>query len=77
MTILSLPAVARVAERHVRQTGPQPPKALLTWLTSIDISRERAEAGLRLATTCGRLELARHDNGPATYRLPQNQEHGA
>lgn len=56
MTILSLPAVGRVAERHLRQHGqPIPREQLVAWLDSIDVAPERAKAGLRLAITCGRL----------------------
>jgi hypothetical protein len=56
MTILSLPAVSRVAERHCReQRQPIPRTELVKWLTSIDVAADRAEAGVNLAVICGRL----------------------
>ena len=56
MTILSLPAIGRLAERHVRQHGqPIPRAALVKWLRSIDVPDDRADAGVRLAITVGRL----------------------
>jgi len=56
MTILSLPAVGRVAERRLRQHGqPMPQAELVKWLGTIDVAHERALAGIRLAVTIGRL----------------------
>jgi hypothetical protein len=56
MSILSLPAVARLAERHCRQHRQPIPRAeLLKSLEALGVERSRAEAGVRLATTCGRL----------------------
>ncbi len=56
MSILSLPAIARLAERHVRQHGqPIPRGQLVKSLEMLDVERTRADAGVRLATTVGRL----------------------
>jgi hypothetical protein len=77
VTILSLSATARIAERHVRQHGPTSRDALITWLQSVDVARDRAEAGLRLAEISGRLELAPDDDGAPAYRLPQRTEQAA
>jgi hypothetical protein len=56
MTILSLPAVARLTERHCREHGqPIMRHDLEKWLVSIDVTPERAEAGVSLAVICGRL----------------------
>ena len=42
-SILSLPAVARVAERYLRQHGqPIPRDELTAWLDSIDVTPARA-----------------------------------
>jgi len=56
MTVLSLPAVGRVVERHLRQHGQPMPRAdLVKWLGTIDVQPERALAGIRLAIIVGRL----------------------
>jgi hypothetical protein len=73
-TLLSLPAIARVAERHVRQRGPATRDQLLAWTATVDVASDRAEAGLRLAVTCGRLELAVDSERGAIYRVPQPTE---
>lgn len=57
MTILSLTAIARVAERHVRTRGPQTSEDLLALLATVAADPDRAQAGLRLAVIGGRLEL--------------------
>ncbi len=55
-TILSLPAVGRLAERYCRQHGQPVPRAdLLKQLVLVDIPPDRADAGIRLAVTVGRL----------------------
>ena len=56
MSILSVPACARLAERHVRQHGqPIARAALVKSLEALDVERSRAEAGVRLAVTTGRI----------------------
>ena len=58
-TILSLPAIARLAERQVRTDGPTTATDLIAWLVTVDVERTRAEAGVRLAVMGGRLALDR------------------
>jgi hypothetical protein len=77
VSILSLPATARLLERRIRETGPATHDQLIAWLTSLDVARDRAEAGLRLAITCGRLELATDDDGHAVYQTPHATERAA
>ncbi len=73
MSILSLPAIGRLAERHVRQHGqPIPRAALVKWLTSIDVPDDRADAGLRLACTIGRLV-----DTPAGIAIPLDERKAA
>jgi len=72
MSILSLPAIGRLAERHVRQHGqPIPRAALVKFLRSIDVDvpDDRADAGVRLAITVGR--LAATPNGIAILALDE------
>jgi hypothetical protein len=69
-SILSLPAVSRLAERHVRERGPMTLEALVAWLCSVDVEESRVEAGVRLATTVGRLEEARDADGGEVLRVP-------
>jgi len=64
-------------ERHVHQTGPTTRDELVAWLMSIDVARDRAEAGVRLAVTCGRRELATDDDGHSVYRTPRAAEQAA
>lgn len=70
MTILSLPAIARLVERHVRDHGPITATDLLAWLKSIDVDQDRAAAGLRLAVIGGRLEPAPGDTLHAAAMPP-------
>ncbi len=56
MSILSLPAIGRLAERYCRQHGQPIPRAeLVKQLASVDVPPDRADAGIRLAVTVGRL----------------------
>ena len=56
MSILFLPAIGRLAERYCRQHGLPVPRAdLVKQLGSIDVPPDRADAGIRLACTIGRL----------------------
>lgn len=73
MTILSLPALARHAERHVQTHGPVTVADLLALLTPRAADPERAEAGIRLAVVGGRLVLDRD----ATLRTPTATEQAA
>lgn len=66
MTILSLTALARIAERHVRTRGPIATNDLRDLMTTVAADVDRAEAGIRLAVIGGRLELDRD----ATLRIP-------
>jgi len=58
-TILSLPAIARLAERQVRTDGPTTATDLIAWLVAVDVDQTPAEAGVRLAVMGGRLALDR------------------
>lgn len=67
MTILSLTAVARLAERRVREEGaPVPVAELLAWLGRVDVDQERAAAAVRTAVAAGRLVPA----GAVAVRVP-------
>jgi hypothetical protein len=69
VTVLSLTALCRLAERHVGEAGDSVEiEQLVTLLNCID--DERARAGIRLATFVGRLERTTDDEGRACVRLP-------
>jgi len=69
-TILSVVAVGRLAERSVRQAGePVVVEQVLDSLVSLGVAVDRAEAGIRLATTIGRLESIERD-GRTYLRIP-------
>lgn len=58
--MLSLPALARLAEQLVLDSGPLDADTLIAKLADLDlIVPERAEAGVRLAVITGRLTLGR------------------
>lgn len=58
--MLSLPALARLAERLVISDGPRAADDLIAKIAAVDlIDRDRAEAGVRLAVITGRLVLDR------------------
>lgn len=67
----SLPALALAAEQHVRTNGPLTTADLLTLLATVTTDPDRAEAGIRLAITCGRLELD-HDGTLRTTSATEN-----
>jgi hypothetical protein len=52
MSVLSIVAVGRLAERRVREAGePVRVEAVVRWLVdSVDVQDDRARAGVRLAT---------------------------
>ena len=79
MTILSLVAVARLAERHVRQAGqPVPVEHVVHWLVdSVGVEEDRARAGVRLAVVVCRLEGTTDEDGRACLRLPVEREAAA
>jgi excisionase family DNA binding protein len=62
VTMLSLPALARAAEHHIRRHGPTTADDLVL---ALDADHEHAQAGIRLALITGRLMLDRD----ATLRL--------
>jgi len=66
MTVLSLVAVGRLAERHIRQaTEPVLATALVSWFEHMNVDAERAQAGIRLAVIGARLEQTEVDGRPA------------
>ena len=72
MTILSLPAVARLAERRACELGGMVRlDELLRWLDGAGVRPERAQAGVQLATVIGRLEGAADDAGEPCLRAPR------
>lgn len=72
VTVLSVVAVCRLAERHVRHAGgePVPVERVVAWLEAHDIDTERARAGCRLSVTVGRLEDAKDAEGRPCLRAP-------
>src|SRR3954447_26221530 len=62
----TLPHLARLAERHVQRHGPTDVGDLVDQLGHEAGTPEHAEAALRLAVICGRLQL---DRG-GTLRIP-------
>jgi hypothetical protein len=76
VTVLSLTALSRLAERHVRQANnPMPISELIAALDCID--EARARAGIRLAVIAGRLERATDDEQQPCIRVPDNRERAA
>jgi hypothetical protein len=65
MTLLSITAVSRLAERHVRTYGPQPRADVIRWLERHGIDEERAERGVEFALIRNRLKRATRDDGEA------------
>jgi hypothetical protein len=72
MSVLSIVAVARLAERHVRQAGHLAPvEDVVRWLVeSVGAQDDRARAGVQLACIVGRLEDTTDEAGRACLRLP-------
>jgi len=72
--VLSLPAAGRLAERIVHDAGaPVTSEQIVTRLEALDIDTERAQAGIRLAVTVGRLEAISGD----CLRIPARTEAAA
>lgn len=73
MRILSLTATSRLAERCVRvEGGAVPVDQLVASLASLDVDVERAQAGIRLAVTVGRLEAVADEHGGSQLRIPES-----
>ena len=73
MSVLSLTALSRLAERHVREVGePVPVEQLVTLLDCIDDARARA--GIRLAVIAGRLESTTDDEQQPCIGIPNREE---
>jgi hypothetical protein len=78
VTILSLTAIARLAERRCRQADqPVPLTDLLAWLTDLEVETGQAQAGVRLATIVGRLETVEDDERRPCLRIPNVTEAAA
>lgn len=58
-TVLSLTALARIAERHVREHGPADAEDVVDHLFLACGDRERAQAGVRLALLGQRITFDR------------------
>ena len=78
-TVLSLPAVGRLAQRHVRQaTQPVPVEDVVAWLVNaIGLQDDRARAGVRLAEIVGRLAAVTDDEQRPCLRIPDERERAA
>lgn len=70
MTILSVTAVARLAERHVNTYGPTLEAELLHWLERHGVDPERAEQAVSLSPVRGRLVRRTGDDGESLIRRP-------
>jgi len=79
MTVLSLTAVSRLAERRVRQASrPVPVEAVVAWLVNaIGVQDDRARAGIRLATIVGRLQIVTDDEQHRCLAVPARTETAA
>jgi hypothetical protein len=79
VTILSIVAVGRLAEHHVRQsTSPCPIETIVRWLVdSIGVQDDRARAGVRLACVVGRLEGTTDSAGSPCLRIPSDDRRAA
>jgi ATP-dependent protease Clp ATPase subunit len=70
-TILSLPALARVAERYVREHGTSDVDQVVDHLVlAANFDRERAQAGLKLAVI-GRLLVLDRDATIALWPITE------
>ena len=78
MTVLSIVAVARLAERRVRQAAkPLLVEDVVRWLRdSVGVEEDRARAGVRLAVVVCRLEGTTDEADGACLRLPTEREAG-
>jgi hypothetical protein len=72
VSVLSVVAVGRLAERIVRKAAdePMPVDALVTQLEDHDIDIDRARAGVALATLVDRLEAITDEQGKPCVRIP-------
>jgi hypothetical protein len=71
VTVVSVVAVCRLAERHVRGVGePVPVEQIVARLESYGIDRERGRAGCRLAVVVGRLTETTDAAGHRCLRVP-------
>ena len=79
MTVLSVVAVGRLTERHVREAGqPVPVEEVVRWLVdAVGVADDRARAGVRLAVTVGRLETTTDDDDRPSLRIPTEREAAA
>ncbi|MBA2512783.1 MAG: hypothetical protein H0V26_00410 [Solirubrobacterales bacterium] len=79
MTILSVVAVGRLAERRVRQAGQAVPvEDVVRWLVdSVGVQDDRARAGVRLASIVCRLEATTDDEQRPCLRIPDERERAA
>lgn len=77
MTLLSVTAVAKLCERHVRIYGAQPRDETMRWLEHHGIDPERAEQGVDFALIRGRLKRATGDDGEALLAIPTWPREGA
>jgi hypothetical protein len=77
MTVLSLVAIGRLAERHLRQADqPVPVEQVVRWLVdAFAVDLDRAQAGVRLAVTVGRLEAIGDNDGRPCLQLPNRTTH--
>jgi hypothetical protein len=69
LSILSIRALSAIAERHIRDHGPTSVDDLVAQFTDQAVTPERAQAGIRLAVSSGRLTLDRD----ATVRVPTTE----
>ena len=78
MRVLSLTATSRLAERCIRLAGePMLVSDLIARLESLDVDTERAQAGVRLAVTVGRLEAIEDKAGEPWLSIPNTLEAAA
>ena len=75
MTVLSLPAIGRIAERRCRELNrPVPRGALITYLMDTrGIDADRARAALKLSVTVGHLTNSLNDEGQPCVSAPDGE----
>ncbi len=72
VTTIQPRAVSRLAERHVRhQRDPIAVTELVRTLEALDVDRDRANAGIRLAVDSGRLIATPNGLAIPTFRAPE------
>jgi hypothetical protein len=79
VSVLSIFAVGRLAERRCREAGePVPVEAVVSWLVeAVGVQDDRARAGVRLAPFVGRLEGVADDEGQPCLQIPSDEEAAA